>query len=392
MMGTIQTSADGKPVPFFRLSAYYFCYYAFLGIFMPYIALYLQWRGFPAVQIGMLMSIMQVMRTLAPNAWGWLADRTGRRMLVMRVAALFSMLGFLGMGTDAGIWGIAASIAVMAFFWTAQSPLAETTVFSHLQGRPGYGIVRAWGSFGFIVSVLGMGWLLQYVPIRSVYVAGVAALVIVLVSSLVVPEAPKSTGKHSRKGLWEIVRQPAVYRLFAACMLMTSAHGAFNVFYSIHLVAAGYGKGQVGMLWTLGVLSEILVFIIAPRLMARFSLLNLQLFALACAGVRFLLIGWCVDWLPVVLLGQCMHGITFGVNHIAAISAVSRLFKEPHQAQGQALYGSISFGAGGIIGSVSSGWLWDGAGPGWAFTCCAGFAALGFLVMWTRRGQDLAQA
>jgi PPP family 3-phenylpropionic acid transporter len=116
--------------------------------------------------------------------------------------------------------------------------------------------------------------------------------------------------------------------------------------------------------------------------MARFATKTLLLSALACAILRFLLVGWCVDVIAIVLLAQLMHGITFGVNHIAAVSTISRWFGGQHQAQGQALYGSISFGAGGIIGSMASGLMWDSLGAGWTFTASSGFAVMGFLVLW----------
>jgi MFS transporter, PPP family, 3-phenylpropionic acid transporter len=359
--------------PFGRLSAYYFFYFAFIGVFMPYFALYLQSRGFAAAQIGLLLSVMQWMRLLAPNAWGWLADRLGRRM---------ALLGFVGIGLSDGFWAIAASLAVMGFFWTAQSPLAEATTFAHLRGRPGYGVVRAWGSFGFVVTVLGMGWWLERANIDWVVYGGVAMLVATVLSSLLVPEGPRAEHSRAEGGLWPIVRRPEVIALLAGCMLMTCAHGALNVFYSIHLVAAGYSKSVVGLLWTLGVLSEILVFMWAPRLMTRFTTKSLLCFAALCAVLRFILVGWCVDFVVIVLLAQLMHGITFGVNHIAAVSTISRWFGGQHQAQGQALYGSISFGAGGIVGSLLSGWMWESAGAGWTFTASAVFALLSFGVLW----------
>jgi PPP family 3-phenylpropionic acid transporter len=368
-------------VPFVRLSSYYFFYYAFMGVFMPYFALYLQKCGFLAIEIGLLMSIQQGMRLLAPNLWGWLADSLGRRLLIMRVAAVLSLAGFASIGLAKGFWSMAAAISMMSFFWTAQGPLAEATVFAHLRGRHGYGAVRACGSFGFIVCVLGMGWWLQHADIHWVYEGGIISALALVAAGLFVPEGPLSHEKVHRAGFWKIVREPNVLTLLGTCMLMTAAHGAFNVFFSVHLVQAGYAKGQVGMLWTLGVLAEILVFLEAPRLMTRFSLKHLQIFALVCAVLRFVAAGWWVDWVVVALVTQCMHGITFGMNHVAAISAISRRFAGPHQAQGQALYGSVTAGAGGILGSVASGWVWDAAGPAWAFTCCAGFAALGLLVM-----------
>ena len=81
-------------VPYWRLSAYYFFYFAFIGAFSPFFTLYLQSLKFSAWDIGVLMSLMQVMRLLAPNLWGWLADRLGAKTPIVRGAALMSLAGF----------------------------------------------------------------------------------------------------------------------------------------------------------------------------------------------------------------------------------------------------------------------------------------------------------
>ena len=132
-MSQADTAVPALPaMPYASLSSYYFFYYAFMGVFMPYFALYLQKCGFLAIEIGLLMSIQQGMRLLAPNLWGWLADSLGRRLPIMRVASVLSLAGFACIGLAHGFWSMAAAISMMSFFWTAQGPLAEATVFAHL--------------------------------------------------------------------------------------------------------------------------------------------------------------------------------------------------------------------------------------------------------------------
>ena len=66
-------------LPYWRLSTYYFFYFAFVGAFSPYFTLYLQAISLTATEIALLMSLMQLMRILAPNLWGWLVERFGGR-------------------------------------------------------------------------------------------------------------------------------------------------------------------------------------------------------------------------------------------------------------------------------------------------------------------------
>ncbi len=77
-----------------------------------------------------------------------------------------------------------------------------------------------------------------------------------------------------------------------------------------------------------------------------------------------------------------MHGLTFGAYHAAAIAAVNLWFPGRAQGRGQALYSSISFGAGGLLGGLISGWTWDSIGAGWTYTLGSVFALIGFLLVW----------
>ena len=135
-----------------------------------------------------------------------------------------------------------------------------------------------------------------------------------------------------------VIRQVHVKALFAACFAMSAAHGALYVFYSIHLSDHHYSKLLVGCLWSLGVLAEIVVFFFMVGLLHRFGLRTILLVSFAAAAVRFLMIGWGVEWLPVIVLAQLLHGLTFGAYHAAAIAAVNRWFPGRCQARGQALY------------------------------------------------------
>jgi PPP family 3-phenylpropionic acid transporter len=178
------------------------------------------------------------------------------------------------------------------------------------------------------------------------------------------------------------LRRPAVVAFLAACFFMAAAHGPFYFFYSIHLVDAGYGKTLVGALWSLGVVAEIVVFVYMPRLQQVFPLRAILLASLAIAVVRFLLIGWAVDSLALLVAAQLMHAATFGAFHAGGVAMLNRWFAPQHQARVQALYGSISFGAGGLFGGLIAGQTWDGLGPALTFSLGAGFAAIGWLLMW----------
>lgn len=370
-------------VPYWRLSAYYFFYFAFIGAFSPYFTLYLKSLAFSAWDIGVLMSLMQVMRLLAPNLWGWLADRLGTKTPIVRGAALMSMVGFSCFFFTDSFAGFFIGMALMAFFWSASLPLVEALTFSHLGTQANrYGSIRLWGSVGFVVAVLGLGWLLDRMPLATTLWVSLGILGGILACALVLPDKREARHETDRLPIGDILRRREVKALFAACFFMAASHGALYVFYSIYLVEHGYSTTMVGFLWTLGVLAEILVFLYLPRLLHLFHLRTILLFSFFCAIARFLMIGWGVEWLPVVLFAQLLHAATFGAYHAASVAAINSWFAGRHQARGQALYGSISFGAGGMMGGMLSGWLWDSLGAELTYSLSAVFALVGMIILW----------
>ena len=367
-------------LPYWRLSAYYFFYFAFVGAFSPYFTLYLQSLDFPATEIAVLMSLMQVMRIVAPIMWGWLSDRAGRRVVIIQLSGIASLAGFLVFFFTTRFEGLFVAMALMAFFWSAALPLFEGLTFNHLAERASvYGQIRSWGSVGFVVAVLGIGYLLDHLPIGSLLWMTAAVLFGIVVCAFFLPEASRPVAHVEASGLSTVLGRREVRTLFGACFLMSAAHGALYVFYSIYLVENGYDKSLVGWMWTLGVVAEIGVFLFMPRLMRAFTIRAILLFSFACAVLRFAMIGWGVGSLALLVLAQLLHGATFGAYHGAAIAAVHAWFPGRLQARGQALYGSISFGAGGMVGGLISGLTWESAGPAWTYTLGSLFAAAGLV-------------
>lgn len=368
-------------VPYWRLSGFYFFYFAFVGAISPFWGLYLQSLAFSAVQIGVLMSLLQVMRIFAPNIWGHIADRTGRRTAIVQLAAYGSVLAFSGVFFGSSFWWMFAVMATLSFFWSASLPLVEAMTLTHLGDRIGaYGRVRLWGSIGFIVMVVGLGYAFDVVSIAWLPWAVLAVMLGIAAFARVIPEVEILAHPGDHRSIWEIVRRPEVAALLMACLLMAFTHGPYYTFYSIYLVDHGYEKSTVGWLWALGVLCEIGIFLVIPRIFARVTPRRLILASFALAVLRFLLIAWGVESPWIVWGAQTLHAFTFGTYHAAAVALIHQHFRGRHQARGQALYTSLSYGVGGTLGGLVSGVTWQGLGADWTFTLAAASAALAWAV------------
>lgn len=365
-------------VPYWRLSGYYFFYFAFIAAYSSYFGLFLQGEGFSALQIALLLSQMQFMRMVAPMVWGWLADKTGRRIVIVRVVCVLAVLGFIGFFFVKSFNGWLLAITLLAFFWSAALPLVEAITLAHLQGDTGrYSRVRLWGSVGFIVTVTGTGAWLDFAPLTSLLWILLALVVGISVCAFLIPESAACGLRGARGALRKALQKPHVRALLVACFLMSVAHGALYVFYSIYLAANGYSPTLIGLLWSVGVVSEIGVFMVMAPVLQRHSVRVIMVVCFVAAALRFLMIGWGVESVVCIFIAQLLHGLSFGAYHSAAIQGVNRWFPTDCQGRGQALYSSISFGAGGLVGGVISGLMWDAAGASWVYTLSAAAALFG---------------
>lgn len=365
-----------------HLSAWYFWYFAFVGVFQPYFSLYLQSIAFSAGRIAILMSVGQVIRLVGPLFWGWLADRAGQRTKIVIISTGVAWVSFSAVFLTQDFVGLLLSLILLHFFWSASLPLVEALTLGHLAEHPErYGHIRLWGSVGFVFAVMAMGWLLDIASISLLLQVGWALLLVTAVSALWLKEAaPRAT--HGSPSMRVALSQPKVVFLLGAGLFMIAAHGALYIFYSIYLVAHGYDKLVVGLLWTLGVVAEIGVFLYMPGIAQWISLRRLLLACFALAVMRFMLIGWQVDNLGVLLFAQCLHGATFGAHHVATMAALNRWFSSAQQARAQAIYGSVAYGIGGLLGGLIAGVLWESVGPAMTFGTSALFALIGFFLVW----------
>ena len=349
---------------YWRLSGFYLFYFASLGALIPYWSLYLKSLDFSITEIGQLMAILMATKIVAPNVWGWIADHTGRRMMIVRVASLLAVLAFAGVFAGHGFWWRVLVMTIFSFFWNASLPQFEATTMNHLgENSSRYSSIRLWGSVGFILSVAVLGPLLGWFGTSLLPVILAVLFAFIWLSSLSVPESAAGHLPLDQEPLRQVIRRPLVLSLLGVSFLVQASHGPYYAFFSLYLEDYGNSTAVIGQLWALGVLAEIGVFLLMPRLLPRFGARKLLLVALTLTSLRWLLIAGFAASPAVIVFAQTLHAASFGLYHAVVIFMVHSLFVGAHQGRGQALYSSISFGAGGAAGSLASGYLWSDVGP-----------------------------
>lgn len=367
-----------------RLSGFYFFYYATVGAFMPYWSPYLEARGFSAPQMGIAYALMGLTRSFMPIAWGWWADTTGRRITMIRWAVLVALALFICIPFSDTIFGIGFFMLAYSIFWHALLSQFEVVALNHLEPYRGdYSRVRLWGSVGFVVSVLGLGPILDawgILPLPWLVAVMFAAMA---VSAWLVPEVPAPMHASTESvPILDVLRRPWVKALLAACLLSQLSFAPYYNFFTLFLEHHGHTRGTAGFLWALAVLAEIGLFLLMGRLISAIGARKLMLMVLVATAVRWALTPLLVDSLPLMILLQLSHALTFGAYHSLAVYYVQQYFPGSMQGRGQAFYNAAAYGVGGSVGSLASGYIWEHLSPEAVFYAAGLAALLGWWIAW----------
>jgi len=346
--------------PFAALSASYF---AHIGFFNPYLPLWLQELGLSILAISVLVSVQAATRLFAPYGWGWLSDRTGERIQLMRYSACAALLASTGLWWDGGVNWLFGVLLLMFMHTSAMMPMSEAAM-AHLVTQDGvfnarrYGRIRLWGSVGFLVTVMVAGVFFERAGMHHFPAWTVATMLAVTVSVFCLPDLKEAIPAHAlRVNVMPVLRQRAVQWFFASVFLHVLSHIGIYVFFSLYLDSLGYSKTMIGLLWALSVVVEIGWFFTQSRWLPRMSLPAWLVLCSAAMVLRMGLTASSAQVLVLLLLAQALHALTFATHHTVCIALLSQHFSGRLRGRGQALYTVIGYGFPGVIGGLAGGML-----------------------------------
>jgi PPP family 3-phenylpropionic acid transporter len=375
--------ANALSWPSVRISFYYIAMFGTVGVFAPFLPIWLKDRSLSAEEIGIVMSAIAWTRVMVNPLAAHVADVTGRRR---RLALMTAAGACVGLGFVTQSYGFFAILAALIFTAACQGPVlpvGENLCLLTIRARNlSYGRLRAWGSVAFIAVVTGAGYWLETAPSDHVIYMLIGGWLLILFSVAWLPDLRSPPrGKKERRfqaaPAWALLRNKTFILLLAAVAANMSSHAVLNAFSSIHWIGAGISESSIGYLWSIGVLAEIILFWMAAPIVAHLG--PGWLMALGAAGgvIRWIGLGWTTDFYA-LLFFQTLHGLTFGAAHLGAMTYLQRHVPAESSATGQALYSALGMGAALALMQPIAGWLYAKNGGG-AFYAMAILAAVGFL-------------
>lgn len=232
-----------------KLSGFYFLYYAIVGTFMPFWNLYLENQGFNYQEIGILASMAILTRFFAPFIWGWIADKSGKRMLLVRIATwVESCIWLLIFIIPNNFQSIALLMLIFSFFQNAILAQFEGVTLFWLgdQREQFYGKVRKWGSVGFIVGVFIIGALLEVIDIQYLPMMLLCIATFAFIWSFTIKEPKGAPGSQQKlESVLPVLKRPVVAAFFIIELILLFSHAPFYSFYSNYLSQLGYSTIQI---------------------------------------------------------------------------------------------------------------------------------------------------
>jgi len=361
---------------FFKLSNSYFWYFAILGMVVPFLPVYLDGKGFSSLQIGEILAIFTATKIVGPTLWAMLADKSGKQLPIIRLGSLLACLCFSLLIWVNDYWPIAFVLAIFSLFWTAILPQLEVFTLNSVR-RNGkiYARIRLWGSIGFIALAIIVGELIEIYSSEAFTYIGIFVLFGLYLSTLRLKQGKMVSATQTKdSSIIEKITELRFVLFFLAGLLLQISFGPYYSFFALYLRDLHYPGYAVGLFISLGVVAEILIFIVAGKLFKYFSIKNLITFSLFITGIRWLITGHLADNMTLLAVAQILHAASFGLYHSASIQFVQQHFDRNQQNRGQAIYISAVYGVGGAIGAYVAGMLWlDGVGATKSFEL-AGYA------------------
>nr|CRH07111.1 putative Major facilitator superfamily MFS_1 transporter [Candidatus Magnetococcus massalia] len=359
------------------ISLYYAAFFGALGIWLPYWPLFLEHEGMNPEQIGLLTALTQGARVLGSPVWGHLADRSNRRLVIIATSlgtlGAFSLFYF-----GSGFWYFALATIIYSFVHAAPLALVDATAMEQASHHNrDYGRMRVWGSIGFIIAAQLVGFLLDFWSILLILPALTLLIGADVLLGFAMPKdvSHEAHGEKSGQAIG-VLSDPRLRWLYLSALLMQFSHSGYYGFFSLHMEANGFSRGEIGAFWSLGVLAEVVLMTWSKPLLNRYGASALMMISLILASVRWAVFSATVHWLPIVLV-QLLHAFTFGAYHVASVQRLHELAPAGKRASTQAWYSALSFGVGGGLGLAISGYLYKGVGATGLFGVMALAATLG---------------
>ncbi|AZK48017.1 MFS transporter [Paenibacillus lentus] len=361
------------------LRAFIFTIYGTSALVASYFPLFYADLGFSRTQIGYIYAVGPMISLISNLLWSYASDRyrTIKKILFILLTGQLLMSFFLSTSTQFSV--IMLIITLYYSFFYPVLPLTDSIAISTAnRHNKNFLSIRIFGSIGFAVFALLIGYVLSKIP--SISTMGVAMTLAgtALFFTFFIKDQATSVSKVNFSGVLSILKQKELLWFLGCVFCLALGMRMNDAFLSITLHDLGAGEDLIGWAMLLSAFSEIPIFLLLTRYGGKFKELPLLLFASLMFALRFMLVG-ISDSATGVLLIQMMHGVSFGIFYVTAIRMLSRLIPSQFQATGLALFTVMWSSLSGLLSGTFGGMLFEHFGRENYYFAAMGTSLLAFI-------------
>ncbi len=355
----------------------YFFFFAAGAVLSPVLTLYYRESGLSGAQVGVLAALLPALRTLGAPVWGGVSDVTGRHRLILVLGMCCAVVSSLAFTVASRFFLLLPIVVLYAFGSAPVMPMIDHAVLERMGDRRNrYGTVRLWGAVGWGLAAPLAGRCIDLWGIRVAFPLYAVLMTGCMGVSFFLPMGGAHPSPRVRGGFRSFLRDPR-WIFFLLIVFVRGIGGSFTEQYLfIFIRGIGGGPMLMGIALTVATVSELVAYVTAHKLLARFGAGRLLITALAATSVR-LFLHYLIRTPELVLLSQLMHGVTFSLFWVAGVTLARELAPSGYEATAQSVFTATNMGAGGVVGALIGGILLDLLGVNGMFLAAALVTAVG---------------
>jgi PPP family 3-phenylpropionic acid transporter len=340
------------------LSFFYFFHFGTLGIFIPFVALYLKHNGFSGKDIGLFITVISIIKFLLTNTWTKTYNKIKSKTVFVITAILVSNVSVILLLSKNYL------LTFLTFIIYAVTRVGILPVMDHISNEFSresgieYGKIRMYGSIGFICFTTFTGLLVDYFSINvfitmTILTGFLSAITILFIKLENIERAKYKQDSNKLSFDFKIILIASILHYISLTF--------FHNFLNIKVEYLNESQTIAGTIWSIGIFAEILLMFFSNKLFKKISPFTLLIFSMFLGGVRSLVIGY-AESAMVLLFINTIHGFAFGTFHLSIIRYIKDYIAAESRLKAQSFYSSLIYGLGAIFGSILSGYLFDFVG------------------------------
>lgn len=339
-------------------SLFYLFYWAFVGVYDPFLNVYFANLGLTGFQIGIIGMTGPLAILLWSPLVSSLADRWHKRVQFLQWSLVGWGIMVAVMAFPQSFWLILPLVFITALLRSPTNPLSDSLIASMaVRRRLSFGRMRMWGSLGFaLVTIIG-----GYVWVQTGYRPMFAAALLLALPAIYFAgklEGGPVVNSQNRGPVLDLLRDPGLLTLFIISFLMGAALLSTYIFGGIYMQQMSGNEFMIGLLFGLSALIEVPVMHVSSDIITRLT--AVRTFWLSLVVFALSLVGYALATSAVLLISAgVVKGVGYALFFVTLVRLIDERAPDEWKSTAQAISSACFMGLSPLLTSALSGYVFD---------------------------------